>query len=231
MKKSLVLLTLACVLVSLVSLVACKKEETIAEEPTQPATTKLPPPDATPQAIGLVEAESRGYVGYEWAGRGDNATMGLTVTNKTEREWEVEIEVGTKLEAGNENVQSMVVTKEVHITLHPHDKQDIEVHAACLDISKDPPATTDASWSVQVVPRLADFIGCAERLAPADDATLRPYFVQYSLWQARGATRQQWVDFFMHYSDPPKSQAEAEQAADDQSQQFEDVVRQCPQIQ
>jgi hypothetical protein len=141
----------------------------------------------------------------------------------------VEIEVGTKLEPGNESVQSMVVTREVKVEVHPHDVQRVEVQVACLDISKDPPAATDLSWNVQISPQLAAFIACANRLALSEKPSYRPYFVQYSLWQARGATKQQWVDLLTHYP-PPMSQADAEEQADHFAQDFGEVVRQCPSI-
>jgi hypothetical protein len=224
MKKRLSRLSVVCLLVGPLSLVACGNEESHPD--VTPAIAGL----ANGQVMGLVEAHSNGYADYAWVGSGDNATMVVTITNKTERDWHATIELGTKLEPAGESVQAMVVTKEIEVHLEPHDSQVVEVHVACLDISKDPPAKTDTSWSLHVEPKLAAFIACAEGLAPSDDPSMRPFFVQYSLWQARGATRQQWLDFVVHYSDSPISQSDAEETADHNIERFGAIVSQCPQI-
>src|SRR5205809_1698954 len=94
------------------------------------ATTEAPISTASsaPQAesVELLAAASTGYINYAWAGMGDSTAMMLRIVNKTEREWHVEIEVGTKLEPSDGNAQSMVVTTEIDVHLHPHDSQRVE---------------------------------------------------------------------------------------------------------
>jgi hypothetical protein len=195
------------------------------------------------ETVELVAGQSAGYIDYGWAGMGNSGIMVVRVVNKTEREWRVEIEVGTKLEPSDGDAQSMVVTKEINVHLEPHESHDIEVEVACLDISKPPPAETNTSWTATVSPRLAQFMACANKLAnqflqrmaadaEADKAqailSKRPMLLQFALWQARGATRDQWIDFFVHYQrmDP----GTAREVADAFAQLSGAVVQRCPSI-
>lgn len=192
-----------------------------------------------PEPIELVRAASAGYVDYTFSGMDNSGAMQVRIVNKTEREWMVSIEVGTKLEPASGNAQSMVVTKELEIHLHPHDSQTVEVEVNCLDISKPPPMTTDRNWSAQVSARLAAFIACVNRTitaaadqAPSDQAEIlrkaQPFLLQVALWQARGATKDQWIDFFVHYQGMTQDRAQAQ--ADFFEQLGGAIVRECPSI-
>lgn len=174
-------------------------------------------PDKVVKSIGLVSGEQAGDIDYAWSGTGDSRSMNVKIVNKTDREWLVDVEVGTKLEPSNEAAQSMIVTSEIHVKLHPHDSQKVEVEVACLDISKDPPDSSDDTWKVTVSSRLAAFIACVNRDNPAA--------VQEALWYFRGATREQWIEYFTKYDG--KTQSEAEQAADSIESEIGDLVRKC----
>ena len=184
---------------------------------TLTASAATSPADQAATSVELVQAKEAGYIDYVWSGTGDSQSMSVKVVNKTEREWQVEIEVGTKLEPSNEAVQSMIVTNEVHVTMHPHDSQTVEVEVSCLDISRDPPATSDDAWKVTASPRLASFIACVKR----DDPTM----MQEALWYFRGATRDDWIEYFTKYED--KSEAEAEKAADSIESEIGQLARNC----
>ena len=170
---------------------------------------------------------------------GNSGTMQVRVVNRTEREWLVQIEVGTKLEPAVGNAQSMVVTKEIEVHMHPHDSQTVEVEVNCLDISKPPPMPSDKNWSAQPSTRLGGFINCVNRLiaaeadkAPSDQAqflrNFQPLLLQVALWQARGATKNEWIEFFVQYWRMPREKA---QGMADVFEQFGGaVVSECPSI-
>ena len=199
----------------------------------------IPLESSKAQSIELLDARSAGYINFDWAGMRDSTKMKLHITNRTEREWLVQIEVGTKLEPAGGNAQSMVVTKEVHVHMHPHDSQRIEVEAACLDISKPPPDTTDTNWTARSVGSLKEFIACVNGIidtlvdsAPADERTtlrnLRSSILQSALWRARGASRTDWIKFFVDYQG--MTQEEAEEATDFTDEASGPIVDQCPSI-
>jgi hypothetical protein len=123
--------------------------------------------------------------------------MNLIVRNKSERIWEVKIEVGTKLEPDSSDVQRMVVTKEVHVHLEPHHHDTVELEASCLDISKAAPSESDTAWQIKRSTALAEFINCANNaITDAKSEEDRAALIQFSIWQARGATHDQWVHFW-----------------------------------
>lgn len=201
---------------------------------TSPSTALSPP-----EPIELVRGASSGYVDYAFTGMGNSGAMQVRVINKTEREWIVQIEVGTKLEPASGNAQSMVIAKEIEVHLHPHDSHTVEVEVNCLDISKPPPMTSDRNWSAQVSTRLAAFIACVNRTitaeadkAPSDQGEIlrkaQPFILQVALWQARGATKDEWIDFFVHYHGMTQDRAQA--TADFFEQLGGAIVHECPSI-
>jgi hypothetical protein len=168
--------------------------------------------------IDFVQGISRGYFTYTLSGTGNSRTMNLRVTNVTEQVWELDIHDGTKLEPADGGVQNMVVTREIHITLHPHEEQRIKVDVDCLDISLDPPSPSNTRWRVRSSPALASFISCVtnsvdtvKRNDPNNAKRyemMRSYMLQLGLWNARGASRQQMIDFWVHYQSMPRSEAQ-----------------------
>jgi hypothetical protein len=180
-----------------------------------------------PEAAELLAAGSAGYINYSWAGVGDSTTMALRITNKTEREWEIEIEIGTKVDPSDGNAQSMVVTKEIEVHLHPHDSQRVEVQVACLDISKPPPGPNDTDWRTQASSGLADFIACVRRVLSRELPNVRTDgILQIALWKARGATRDQWIDFFVHYQNMGADKAA--KMADGAEEISNALLQECP---
>jgi len=208
-------------------------------EVTQSEQTSTSVPALRSEPVELVAAASAGDIGYAFTGMGNSGTMQVRVVNRTEREWLGQIEVGTKLEPSKGDAQSMVVTKEVELHIHPHDSQTVEIEVNCLDISKAPPMPSDRDWRAQVSTRLAGFIACVNRTiaaeadkAPSEEAqllrTIQPFLLQIALWQARGATKDEWIDFFVHYQDMTQDKAQAQA---DFAEQFGGlIVRECPSI-
>ena len=207
----------------------------VTEAPDIPNTAAV----SQPETVELVAAGSAGNIDYALTGMGNSGAMQLRVVNKTEREWLVEVEVGTKLEPSSGNAQSMVVTREIEVHVHPHDSNTVELQVACLDISKPPPMPSDTDWSAQVSSSLAAFIACVNRTiadivasAPDDKRlflqNLQPFILQGSLWKARGATSDDWVDFFVHYMNMTQDQARQKGNAMEQVTGL--IVDQCPSI-
>jgi hypothetical protein len=162
--------------------------------------------------------------------------MILSVRNETERTWVVHVEVGTKLEPATGETQNMVVTKEVHVTAHPHDHHELTLEVACLDISKAPPAESDREWTVTESAQLARFLACVDTTvdkmireeSEADLGEMRGLFVQFGLWQARGASQEQWVDFLVEYWG--MSREEASELADSLSPALDELINACPRL-
>ncbi|HMG75000.1 MAG TPA: hypothetical protein VK582_15975 [Pyrinomonadaceae bacterium] len=155
-KTKLVLALLALSLVTISP--ACRQgsgtNQSSANGPSSsPVAAWSPAPDSSPtleqpRSGDLDAAISSGDVAYEMSGI-DSTKMKLTVRNKSERIWEVKVEAGTKLDPESSDVQRMVVTKEVHVHLEPHDHDTVELEASCLDISKAAPSATDAAWQIK----------------------------------------------------------------------------------
>jgi hypothetical protein len=213
-------------------------------QPKQEVQTYTPPPPAPisnePQSLTL--ADLRSGVDYQLSGTGDNQRMQLRLMNRTNRTWEVEVEVGTKVEPSEGSVQSMVVTHEIKVTVQPHDEPVMDVQVACLDISKDPPASSNNSWSASPSPRLARFIACANGAADdintedsesaSDHEKLRRGILQHSLWKARGASNEDFMHFFMNYplNGHYMTEDEARQAVEESEPLLDRVVNKCPSV-
>jgi hypothetical protein len=189
---------------------------------------------ANAQEIDLIRASSEGYVDFWVSGSRTSSSMSLRVKNRTERTWIVHIEVGYKLEPGSGDIQNMVVTKEVHVSVEPHDEEKVELEVACLDISKEAPSERDTKWTARRSSALAEFLRCTNRFV--DEATrqnssyeqLRQPLVQMALWKARGASRQQWIDFFVKYQKIPRG--DAAKLADELSPALGELVGMCPRL-
>ncbi|HXM49182.1 MAG TPA: hypothetical protein VN956_15170 [Pyrinomonadaceae bacterium] len=186
----------------------------------------------------LVNASSLGYIDYTFSGTGDSTGMKLRIRNKTEERRLINVEVGTKLEPAKGGVQRMVVTKDANVDLDPHDQTTVEVKVACLDIAKLPPTESDASWTVEKVASLAQFLACMNgaivdlqkqdsKSSKLDEET-RQGFTQFALWLARGATRQELIEFFVKYHGTTNDQAH--QIVDSLVPVLEETVHRCPSI-
>jgi hypothetical protein len=182
----------------------------------------------------LVQATSGGDVSSELAGLNDpdSSKMNLKVRNKTEQVWELKIEVGTRLEPEDGNVQQMVVTKEIEVHLEPHDYKALELEVSCLDISKAAPSSLNTKWKIVASPKLAQFIRCAN--GAVDDLKIRrevteeqrPDLIQLALWDARGATHNEWIDYYEHYHQ--LSLDEAERAIEEDQPRAKKITGRCP---
>jgi hypothetical protein len=199
---------------------------------TSPAPTPRSSPTPETHSGNLVEATSGGEVSYEFSGTGDSTKMNLKVRNESERTWEVKIEVGTKIEPDESDVQQMVVTREIEVHLEPHDHHDLVIDVGCLDISKAAPSKTNTKWRLEASTSLNQFIRCAndafndlKARGEAEEEDRRG-LIQLALWQARGATHDQWVKFYEDYQD--KSPEEAEKASDETAPIAKKVITHCP---
>ena len=152
----------------------------------------------TSKTMGLIEARSSGYVSYQLNGTGSSDTMDIAIRNKTDTVYVVEIKEGTLLEPRAGDVQNMVVTKTLEVTIHPHEVETTELDVSCLDISKEAPSPSDIYWTASSSARLLDFLNCVESGVPTGDSR-RSSVVQLALWKARGATEDQMVAFFVRY--------------------------------
>jgi hypothetical protein len=188
----------------------------------------------TPQPPGsgsLVDAAASGDISYQLSGAGDNSKMKLTVRNKTERVWEVKIEEGTKLEPSEGGVQEMVITKEYEVHLEPHEHRDLEIEVSCLDINKEAPGAENKSWRIKSSQQLADFIKCAnagiselERSGQTKKSD-RAGLLQYAIWKARGATRDDFIHLETTYGGV--SEDEAARIADEQDPFIVEAIKKC----
>lgn len=168
------------------------------------------------ERVDFIDAASSGDVSYTLSGLGGSGQLKMGLRNKTERSWIVSIEVGTEFEPGDTSVQRMVATRKIEVHLHPHEQTTLELEVNCLDISKPPPSQSNTSWTSRRSSRLAQFLRCAnEGIDQAKRGTreaqlledARPLLIQFSLWSARGATRGEWIDFWVHYQHMPRQQA------------------------
>lgn len=207
--------------------------------PVQQAQPTPPPPAPTsnePQSFTLVDLNSG--TDYQLSGTGDSQTMTLRVLNRTNRTWHVEVEEGTKLEPAEGSVQNMVVTHGIHVTVHPHDEPETSVEVACLDISKAAPAASNTSWSARQSPNLTRFLACVngivDDLKTEDSQHASSYeqarrsLLQSSLWQARGASKQDWIDFYVKYQGMTEDEARAKVEA--MEPVLNEVTNNCPNL-
>jgi hypothetical protein len=208
---------------------------------TSPSPAESVQTPLQPQAVEFVEAISRGDVSYHLSGieKATSSKMNLQVRNETERVWELKIEAGSKLEPGENNVQQMVVTKDVEVHLEPHEEQKLVLDVNCLDINLDTPSLSNTDWTVSTSSKLARFIRCANegidslKQAEPDTASelekARPARLQHAIWLARGASRDDWIHFLQKYDKESKdsSDEEAGEAVDLYLPSLEKITKDC----
>jgi hypothetical protein len=151
------------------------------------------------------------------SGTGDSTEMNLRVKNELNVSLKVCVEVGTKLTPSGGGVQTMVVTRKAKLSIKAEAEEEVSLEVACLDISKDPPSQDDTSWTVEKPARLVEFLHCVNALLDEikqqepSQADLveqaRSGIVQLSLWQARGASRAEWIEFLVKYQGMTEQQA------------------------
>lgn len=186
--------------------------------------------------IELSQAVSQGDVSYTIRGMDNSGRVHFEIRNHREYIVTVEIEEGTELVPAEGDVQRMAVTKEYTITVHGHAHEEPEVvevrdiDVACLDISREAPSTANRSWTLRRPAALRSFLSCLDShlqdaADDSSDAEARPMLVQLGLWEARGATRAQWVDFFVTYWELPRDKAG--QLIDGLKPLLDPVVQEC----
>jgi hypothetical protein len=206
-----------------------------------PVATAATPKSPEPQEITFVEASSQGPIDYRLSGMEEATSdkMHVEIRNKTERVWELKIEAGTKLEPSDGNVQHMVVTKERHVHLEPHDESSLDLDVSCLDITKETPSRSDVTWTITKSQKLAQFIDCAnhaiDQLKLDDPASAeelekdRAGTIQHAIWQARGASREDWIHFAKRYDSDSKSMTDEQigDAVDEHVKELQPIISKC----
>lgn len=92
-----------------------------------------------------------------------------------------------------------------------------------LDIHKFPSVKVDTAWQVHKSNRLVEFLQCASDTLEKKKKTnqayktilgdLESFMLQYSVWRARGAGREDFMDHWINEEDNPQSHAEINYAA------------------
>lgn len=235
MKHNKFLLTLlALILVGLnMSCSSSNPDSSYTGSSTPSPTPVVSPTPASPRSGNLVEATSNREVSCQFSGAGNAAKMNLTVRNETETVWELKIEVGTKLEPSEGDVQQMVITKEYEIELEPHEEEKLVVEVSCLDINKDPPATENKAWGIKMSQQLAQFISCAnagidelERKGQAKKED-RHGLLQFAIWKARGATRDDFIHLITTNSETAITEEEASASLDEDEPLIIEAISGC----
>ncbi|HXT62059.1 MAG TPA: hypothetical protein VN696_03390 [Pyrinomonadaceae bacterium] len=232
MKNANLLFTLLVLCTASFSLSCSNPGNNSANVDASPSPTPITSPTPEPPRSGsLVDAVSSGDISYQLSGAGDNLKMNLTVRDKSERVWEVKIEAGTKLEPSESGVQQMVITKEYEVHLEPHEHHDIEIEVSCLDINKEAPSNDDKAWRIKRSQQLATFINCVnggmdalERTGEIEKSS-RGGLLQFALWKARGATRDDFIHLMTTYNG--LSDEEAGKTADERDTIILRAIKGC----
>lgn len=185
--------------------------------------------------VDLLKASADGSVKFWMSGTGNSGEMNLRVKNELSVSLKVCVEVGTKLTPSEGDVQAMVVTREAKLSIKAEAEEEVSLEVACLDISKDPPSEENTSWRVEKPAKLVDFLKCVDGLLddmkqqePSQADLIdkaRPGIVQLSLWQARGASRAEWIEFEVKYQG--MTQQQAAQMTDALQPFLKEIVKHC----
>jgi|GEM_PF-5430416 len=198
-------------------------------------------PISVQNKIDLTEAASSDFISYSISGMGTSQKVRLKIVNHQSISVEVDIEPGTELVPAEDAVQRLAVTRRDKIIVrgHMHNEPEVvvakEINVACLDISLDAPSEQNKTWSVETNEQIRDFLTCVDKsIKDASQAspelrstlsTMRPTLIQMGLWQARGAKKQEWIDFFVKYQN--MDSVEAEQAVDTLTPLLDGIVADC----
>jgi hypothetical protein len=199
------------------------------------------PPQNCDSSIDLARAASLGCVSYKIRGMGTSEKAHIEIRNHLNISVQIEIEPGTELVPSQGGVQRLAVTRGYKINIHGHAHNEEEVvvardiDVACLDISLDAPSRENDKWTVKRQQQVQDFLTClddgiqeakkASSSLASQLSDMRPFLVQLAVWQARGASRQQWIDFFVKYQ--KMKQADAAQVIDGLKPLLDGIVGQC----
>jgi hypothetical protein len=191
------------VFVALALITSACRPATVSREP-RPTPTATPPT----QSVDFIEAVSAGTVDYQLKSTSVDRKVSLYVTDKSPSPIRLNVAPGTLFESVDIDLQ-FVVYKTANFVTERKVFQVIELDIASLDIHKIPPINMGTAWRVHKSPRLTQFLQCSsdalEKKRKSNDSYAKLisendiFMVPYSIWSARGATRDDFTDYLVHY--------------------------------
>ena len=214
--KLLAALTGSAILLAVMS--ACRSTSSGSRSRSSP-TPKISPGPAQP--VEFITAVSQGTVEYALKAKGSFRGIVLWITNKSETPLQVNVEVGTEFEPQND--VPLFVFKKASVVVQPRQRWMVDLAVTSLDIHKSPSVNVGTTWQVHKSNRLTEFLQCAsdtlEKKKKINQASktilgdLESFMLQYSVWRARGAGREDFMDHWINEEDNPRSAAETNYAA------------------
>ena len=230
--KLLATLTGSAILLAVMS--ACRTTS-VSSGPRPSAAPTISPAPAQP--VEFIAAVSQGTVEYTLQSMGSFSRVVLWLTNKSETPLQVNVEVGTEFEPAQIDMP-LVVFKKANVLVQPRQRWMVELEVTSLDIHKLPSVDVGTAWQVHKSNRVAEFLQCAsdtlEKKKKSNAAYeqmlsgLDSFMLQYSVWRARGAGREEFMDFWLHRVRSPQSHAETNDAAF--SPVLEEIKRTCGEL-
>ena len=215
--KLLAALTGSALLLAVMS--ACRSTSSGSRSRSSP-TPKISPGPAQP--VEFITAVSQGTVEYTLKAKGSFRGIVLWITNKSETPLQVNVEVGTEFEPAQIDLP-MVVLKKASVVVQPRQRWMVDLAVTSLDIHKPPSVNVGTTWQVHKSNRMVEFLQCASDTLEKKKKTnhayetilgdLESFMLQYSVWRARGAGREDFMDHWINEEDNPRSAAETNYAA------------------
>lgn len=198
---------------------ACRSPSVSNRAGVRPTPTISPPPA---QPVEFIDAVSKGTIQYALKPMGAFRRVVLRVTNKSESPLRVNVEVGTEFDSTDVDLQ-LVVFKKAQLDVQPRRESAVELEVASLDINKLPTTNVGTGWKVHKSARLTEFLECAsdtlekKKRSSATYANLLSgmdsFMFADAVWSARGASREDFMDFLLHRVRTPQSHADVDLAA------------------
>jgi hypothetical protein len=215
--KLLAALTGSAILLAVMS--ACRSTSSGGRSRSSP-TPKISPGPAQP--VEFINAVSQGTIEYTLQATGSFNRVVLWTTNKAETPLQVNVEVGTEFEPAQNDVP-LFVFKKASVVVQPRQRWMVDLAVSSLDIHKFPSVKADTAWQVHRSNRIVEFLQCASDTLEKKKKTnhayetilgdLESFMLQYSVWRARGAGREDFMDHWINEEDNPRSAAETNYAA------------------
>ena len=215
--KLLAAVTGSAILLAVMS--ACRSTSSGSRSRSSP-TPKISPGPAQP--VEFINAVSQGTIEYTLQATGSFNRVVLWTTNKAETPLQVNVEVGTEFESAQAD-EPLFVFKKASVVVQPRQRWMVDLAVTSLNIHKFPSVKVDTAWQVHKSNRMVEFLQCAsdtlEKKKKINQASktilgdLESFMLQYSVWRARGAGREDFMDHWIHEEDNPQSAAETNYAA------------------
>jgi hypothetical protein len=227
--KFLTALTVSAVLLTMMS--ACRSTGVIHEPGPKPSPGISP---SSTQSVDFIDAVSQRTLEYTLKAIGQFSRVVLHLTNKSETALKVNVEVGTEFDPADSDLQ-LVVFNKAEVVVQPHARSMVELEATSLDIHNLPTVNVGTAWQIHKSARLAEFLRCAadtlEKKKQSSELHARffrgmdHFVLRDSVWRARGATRDDFIDFDVNRVRSSRSNAELTFAAFNPV--LEEIIRNC----